>query len=255
MAIRAGKIARKPKKATPPAMIGMLSALFSAHDRLTTCFQPGRGIWLGLLASTPGSAFSSGASAGGWSASGRAGAWAGRSWAAWAAAARRAAFSSTRSRIRSTALSRWPMPAMTSSSAGGGKAARWAGGSVARPRPGELGEPARAGAVDGRLGGGEDGALDGRGEHHLGHLVLALQRARRVLLLGDQLPDLLEGEAGQASRQDAAHQADRPVGELGSLAQRLFLLGCARLLRQTTRPTTAPARASTAPSTTGGFSR
>src|SRR3954469_24940118 len=159
MAIRAGKIARKPKKATPPAMIGMLSALFSAHDRLTTCFQPGRGIWLGLLASTPGSAFSSGASAGGWSASGRAGAWAGRSWAAWAAAARRAAFSSTRSRIRSTALSRWVVPAMTFPLE--------MVGSVARPRAGELLEPAGSGTLDRGLRGGEDRALDGRGEHDL----------------------------------------------------------------------------------------
>jgi hypothetical protein len=60
MAIRAGKMARKPKNATPAAMIGMLSALCSAQARSTICSQPRGGIWVGLSAVTPGSARSLG---------------------------------------------------------------------------------------------------------------------------------------------------------------------------------------------------
>ena len=109
---------------------------------------------------------------------------AGRSAAAFAAAARRrAAFSSTRSRMRSTALSRCLVPAMRSPSdvrsgvgSMGGCRVR-VGCSVARPRAGELGEPAGAGPVDGGLRRGEDGALDRGGQHDLAHLVLALQGA------------------------------------------------------------------------------
>ena len=82
-------------------MIGMLSALFSAHDLLTICFQPAHGISVGLSAWMPGSSRSLGAPAGGRSGSG-----CGAADCDFAAAARRAAFSSTRSRIRSTALSR-----------------------------------------------------------------------------------------------------------------------------------------------------
>src|SRR3954451_24726977 len=64
-AMSAGKIARKPKNATPPPMIGMLSALFSAHDRLRICFQPFHGIWVGFAALMPGSSSELGAPCGG----------------------------------------------------------------------------------------------------------------------------------------------------------------------------------------------
>src|SRR4051794_10587221 len=250
-------------------MIGMLSALFSAHALLTICFQPRSGMSVGFSALTPGSTCSLGASAGGRSTSGR-GCVSVVACADWAAA-RRAAFSSTRSRIRSTALSRWLVPAMSSPwlesvSVGGGRVG--AGRSVARPAPGELGEAAGSGPVDGRLRGREDGALQRGGQHDLAHLVLALQRARGVFLVGDLLPDLLEDDPGQGSGQDAADQADRPVGELRSLAHcRLlevltgFLLVperfrvLERFRRHTTRPTVIATSASAAPSTTGGLSR
>src|SRR4051794_5401087 len=183
-------------------MIGMLSALFSAHARLTICFQPLSGIWVGFSALTPGSACSLGASCGGRSASSGGRPASGRGCVAAAcsdawAAARRAAFSSTRCLIRSTALSRWPVPVMSSPWQMGGKEVPASGSwrsraSVARPAPGELGEAARADAVDGRLRGGEDGALKGGSEHDLAQAVLALQRARCVVLVGDLLPDLLE---------------------------------------------------------------
>src|SRR5437764_110460 len=64
IAISAGNSARKPKKATPAAMIGMLSAVFSAHDRLTICCQPRHGIWVGFSAPTPGSRSGPGTSGG-----------------------------------------------------------------------------------------------------------------------------------------------------------------------------------------------
>src|SRR5918911_1338886 len=104
--------------------------------------------------------------------------------------------------MRSTALSRCRVPAT----------------SVARPVAGQLGEAAGAGTVDGRLGRGEDGALQRRGEDDLLHRVLALQRVGGVVLVRHALPDLLEDRAGHHTGQDAAEQADRPVGELGSLA-------------------------------------
>src|SRR3954465_7736637 len=66
IAIIAGKIARKPKNATPPPMIGMLSALFSAQARRTICFQPCQGIWVGLSAVMPGSSCSLRAPPGPW---------------------------------------------------------------------------------------------------------------------------------------------------------------------------------------------
>src|SRR5918998_873470 len=207
IAISAGKIARKPKNATPPPMIGMLSALFSAQARRTICFQPRQGISVGLSAVMPGSSCSPGAPGGSRSACG----WGPRASAA-LAAARRAAFSSTRSRMRSTALSRFRVPAT----------------SVARPVAGQLGEPAGPGAVDGRLGRREDGALQGCGEHDFPHPVLALQRVRRVLLVRHALPDLLEDGTGDHAGQDAAEQADRPVDELGSLAAGHFVLLTAR---------------------------
>src|SRR5918998_6641762 len=207
IAISAGKIARKPKNATPPPMIGMLSALFSAQARRTICFQPRQGISLGLSALMPGSRSSLGAPGGSRSACGCGP----RPSASWAAA-RRAAFSSTRSRMRSTALSRCRVPAT----------------SVARPAAGQLGEAAGPRAVDGRLGRREDGALQGRGEHDLPHPVLALQCVGRVLLVRHALPDLLEDGTGDQTGQDAAEQADRAVDELGSLAAGHFVLLTAR---------------------------
>ena len=102
----------------------------------------------------------------------------------------------------------------------------------------------------GRLGRREDRALDRGGDHDLAHLVLALQRRRGVVLLGDELPDLLEDRPGEGPGDQAGDQADRPVGELCSLAQRFLLVrgtrAAARLLRTITRPTTRPTRA-TAP--------
>src|SRR3712207_429385 len=207
IAISAGKIARNPKNATPPPMIGMLSALFSAQARWTICFQPRHGISVGLSAVTPGSCSSLGAPDGSRSACG-----CGPRASAALAAARRAAFSSTRSRMRSTALSRFRVPAT----------------SVARPAAGQLGEAARARAVDGRLGGGEDRALQGRGEHDLAHPVLALQGVGCVVLVRHALPDLLEDGARDHTGQDAAEQADRPVDEFGSLAAHLVLLTARR---------------------------
>ena len=50
----AGKIDRNPKNATPPAMIGMLSALCSARP-LRICFHPRHGICVGFSAWMPGS--------------------------------------------------------------------------------------------------------------------------------------------------------------------------------------------------------
>src|SRR3712207_6553185 len=207
IAISAGKIARNPKNATPPPMIGMLSALFSAQARRTICFQPSQGIWVGLSAVTPGSCSSLGAPGGSRSACG-----CGPRASASLAAARRAAFSSTRSRMRSTALSRFRVPAT----------------SVARPVAGQLGEAAGPGAVDGRLGRREDRALQGRGEHDLAHPVLALQRVGGVLLVCHALPDLLEDGTGDDTGQDATEQPDRPVDELGSLAAGHFVLLAAR---------------------------
>src|SRR3954471_6231927 len=180
-AISAGKIDRKPKNATPPPMIGMLSALFSAHARFRICFHPRHGICVGFSAWMPGSSAGLGAPGGG-----APGSRTGGAAAALAAAARRAAFSSTRSRIRSTALSRGLVPVT------------WVLlGSVARPGAGELLEAAGNGPVDSRIGGREERARDGRGDHDLGHRVLALQRARGVVLLRDDLPDLLEHDPGQ----------------------------------------------------------
>src|SRR3954447_250398 len=216
VAISAGKIARKPKNATPPAMIGMLSALFSAHARLTICFQPRSGIWVGFSAWMPGSTCSLGASFGGRSASG-CGCRAASSSAA-LAAARRGAFSSTRCLIRSTALSRWSVPVMTFPLRQERRVEERSA-SVAGPGSGQLGEPARAGAVDRGLGGGEDRSLERRGQDHLAHRVLALQRVGGFLLVRDPLPDLLEDDPGHGPGQDAADQPDGPVDDLGSLAR------------------------------------
>src|SRR5947209_8548149 len=109
--------------------------------------------------------------------------------------------------------------------------------SVARPRAGDLREPAGAGALDGGLRRGEDGALDRGGEDDLAHRVLALQRLGCVLRVGDPLPDLLEDHSRDGTGRDAPDEADRLVGQLSSLAQRL-LLRCPCFLRQTTIPTT-----------------
>ena len=129
----AGKIDRKPKNATPPAMIGMLSALFSAQARLRICFQPRHGIWVGFSAWMPGQLRGLGEPGGGRSGSVTGGRDA-ASFAAAAAAARRAAFSSTRSRIRSTALSRgWCRPRRCSS-VGGELTSFGAAGSSRRAR-------------------------------------------------------------------------------------------------------------------------
>src|SRR3954471_9055649 len=227
-AISAGNTARKLKNATPPPMIGMLSALFSAHARLRICFQPFHGICVGFSAWMPGSSAGLGAPGGGVP-----GSRAGGAAAALAASALRAAFSSTRSRIRSTALSRGLVPVT------------WVLlGSVARPGAGEPLEAARTGPVYRRLGGREDRALDRGGDHDLGHRVLALQRARGVVLLRHDLPDLLEHDPGQGARQDPADQSDRPVGELQSLAQRFLLVPrAARFLRKITTTATSPASA------------
>src|SRR3954469_17030035 len=167
-AIIAGKIDRKPKNATPPAMIGMLSALFSAQARLRICFHPRHGIAVGLSAWMPGSSCGVGASAGGRLGSGcplppLPAALA--ALAARAAAARRAAFSSTRSRMRSTALSRGlvPVTELLLECAEGTTSALLKGLerplSVAGPAAGEPGEGAGPGPVDGGFGGREDGAL------------------------------------------------------------------------------------------------
>src|SRR3712207_540494 len=91
-----------------------------------------------------------------------------------------------------------------------------------------LSEAAGARAVDGRLGGGEDRALQGRGEHDLAHPVLALQGVGRVVFVRHALPDLLEDGARDHTGQDAAEQADRPVDEFGSLAAHLVLLAARR---------------------------
>src|SRR4051812_2530343 len=236
-------------------MIGMLSALFSAHARLRICFHPRQGISVGFSASMPGSSSGPGAPGGGRSGS-PAGCWA----RAFAAAARRAAFSSTRSLMRSTALSCCLVPAMAVSpwilpcrDVGRGRR------SVAGPGARQLLESARAGAVDGGLRGSEDGALDGRRDDDLLHRVLALQRTRGVVLVGDLLPDLLEDDPRQGARQDPADQADRPVGELRSLAQRFLLVrdirDAARFLRTIISPTTTPPSARAPPITIGGLSR
>src|SRR3954452_4447183 len=234
-------------------MIGMLSALFSAQARLTICFQPPHGIWLGFWAWMPGSSCGLGASGGGVSGSPRSGAD-----VAFAAAARRAAFSSTRSRIRSTALSWGLVPVMAVPPVGAAVAGTGPGPplgrSVARPGAGQLGEPAGPGAVDGGLRRGEDGALERGGEDHLAHRVLALQRGRCVVLVRHSLPDLLEDDPAQAPGEDATDEADRPVGDLCSLAQR-FLLRMARLLRTTIRPNTSPTSVMALPIPTGGLSR
>src|SRR3954468_14488581 len=285
MAISAGKTARKPKKATPPAMMGMLSALFSAHARLTTCFHPRSGISVGFSAWIPGSSCSLGAPGGG--CCGSAEPFAAPVFAApvFAApvfsappfsAARRAAFSSTRSRIRSTALSRLLVPVIAVSlwmwaamrppavrvRAPGVRSPGARVRSVARPGAGHLAEAMGSRAVYGGLRGREDGALDRGGEDDLPHRVLALQCARGVVLLRDELPDLLEDGPRHDAGQDPAQQADRPVDELDSLAPRLLLsalpassLDVARSRRQITRPATSPPRAIAPPSTSDGSSR
>src|SRR3954469_10709458 len=290
MAISAGNTARKPKKATPPAMMGMLSALFSAHARLTICFHPRSGISVGFSAWMPGSSCSLGAPGGGCCGSAEpfaAPVFAAPVFAApvFAApvfsappfsAARRAAFSSTRSRIRSTALSRLLVPVIAGAlwlwAAMGPPAVRVrAPGvrspgarvrSVARPGAGHLAEAMGSRAVYGGLRGREDGALDRGGEDDLPHRVLALQCARGVVLLRDELPDLLEDGPRHDAGQDPAQQADRPVDELGSRAQRLLLraltassLDVARFRRQITRPATSPTRAIAPPRTSDGSSR
>src|SRR4051794_33607525 len=275
MAISAGKTARKPKKATPPAMMGMLSALFSAHARLTICFHPRSGISVGFSAWMPGSSCSLGAPGGG--CCGSAEPFAAPVFAvAVFAAARRAAFSSTRSRIRSTALSRLLVPVIAVSlwmwaamrppavrvRAPGVRSPGARARSVARPGAGHLAEAMGSRAVYGGLRGREDGALDRGGEDDLPHRVLALQCARGVVLLRDELPDLLEDGPRHDAGQDPAQQADRPVDELDSLAQRLLLsaltassLDVARFRRQITRPATSPTRAIAPPSTSDGSSR
>src|SRR3954447_18239719 len=290
MAISAGKTARKPKKATPPAMMGMLSALFSAHARLTTCFHPRSGISVGFSAWMPGSSCSLGAPGGG--CCGSAEPFAAPVFAAAVlaaplfaaplfagppfAAALRAAFSSTRSRIRSTALSRLLVPVIAVSlwmwaamrppavrvRAPGVRSPGARARSVARPGAGHLAEAMGSRAVYGGLRGREDGALDRGGEDDLPHRVLALQCARGVVLLRDELPDLLEDCPRHDAGQDPAQQADRPVDELDSLAQRLLLraltassLDVARFRRQITRPATSPTRAIAPPRTSDGSSR
>src|SRR3954451_3481807 len=290
MAISAGKTARKPKKATPPAMIGMLSALFSAHARFTTCFHPRSGISVGFSAWMPGSSCSLGAPGGGCCGSAEplaaplcaaplcaAPPFAAPPFAAPPfAAARRAAFSSTRSRIRSTALSRLLVPVIAVSlwmwaamrppavrvRAPGVRSPGAHARSVARPGAGHLAEAMGSRPVYGGLRGREDGALDRGGEDDLPHRVLALQCARGVVLLRDELPDLLEDRPRHDAGQDPAQQADRPVGELGSRAQRLLLraltassLDVARFRRQITRPATSPIRAIAPPRTSDGSSR
>src|SRR3954453_22984831 len=285
MAISAGKTARKPKKATPPAMMGMLSALFSAHARLTICFHPRSGISVGFSAWMPGSSCSLSAPGGGcWGAAEpfAAPVFAAPVFAAPVfaappfAAALRAAFSSTRSRIRATALSRLLVPVIAVSlwmwaamrppavrvRAPGVRSPGARARSVARPGAGHLAEAMGSRAVYGGLRGREDGALDRGGEDDLPHRVLALQCARGVVLLRDELPDLLEDGPRHDAGQDPAQQADRPVDELDSLAQRLLLsaltassLDVARFRRQTTSPATSPTRAIAPPSTSAGSSR
>src|SRR4051794_16572556 len=126
--------------------------------------------------------------------------------------------------------------------------------SDAPPRAGQLGETAGPHAGESCLFRGEDGALDGGGEDDLAHGVLALQRGRRVVLVRHRLPDLLEDDAAQAPGEDAADEADGPVGELCSLAQR-FLLRVARFLRTMIRPNTSPTSVIAPPITSGGLSR
>src|SRR3954470_13564899 len=209
MAISAGKTARKPKKATPPAMMGMLSALFSAHARLTICFHPRSGISVGFSAWMPGSSCSLGAPGGGCCGSAEpfaaavfaappfaaplfaAAVFAAPPFAAplfaapLFAAARRAAFSSTRSRIRSTALSRLLVPVIAVSlwmwaamrppavrvRAPGVRSPGAHARSVARPGAGHLAEAMGSRPVYGGLRGREDGALDRGGEDDLPHRV------------------------------------------------------------------------------------
>src|SRR3954447_7028164 len=176
-AIIAGKMARNPKNATPAPMIGMLSALFSAHARLTICFQPLAGICVGFSACTPGSSDSLGTSGAGRAASRRsvatmvdlvAPSWGSGSVdlsSAARAAARRAAFSATRSWIRSTALcgrwvsgivlvlvSRWWL---------------WGWRSVAGPGAGQLREAAGTAPAHQRLDDGDDRAAEGGGDQDL----------------------------------------------------------------------------------------
>src|SRR3954469_4186656 len=86
--------------------------------------------------------------------------------------------------------------------------------SVARPDAGQLLEAVGAAAVDGRLHEREDRALEGGGREHLAPAVLALLRVGRVLLAGDQLPDLLEDRAADQAAQDAEDDSERLVEQL-----------------------------------------
>src|SRR3954470_5795955 len=252
VAISAGNRARKAKNATPAPMIGMLSALFSAHARLTICFQPPAGISVGFSASTPGSSFSLGMCWRGRAASrcsvrtdvadeapGTVGASAARS-SAIRAAARRSAFSCTRCRIRSTELSGRPVWTMGIVLFSGD------GRSVARPGAGELGEAPGAAPADQGLDHGDDRAAQGGGEEDPAQPVLALHGGGGIVLVRDLLPDQLEDRRGDRAGHQAPDQPDRTVGDLGALAHRFLHI---------TTPTITATRAATAPRTTGGLSR
>src|SRR4051794_22184491 len=86
--------------------------------------------------------------------------------------------------------------------------------SVARPDAGQLLEAVGAPAVDCRLHEREDRALEGGGLEPLAPAVLALLRLGRVLLAGDQLPDLLEDRAADQAAQDAEDDSERLVEQL-----------------------------------------
>src|SRR3954470_5771499 len=230
-AIIAGKIARNAKNATPAPMIGMLSALFSAHARLTICSQPRAGIWVGLSACTPGSSDSLGMCGAGRAASRRSvattlaaeapvGGASSARWAAASAAGRGSPFSWPRRWIRSTALSGRRVSAIWSPVLGGGCAGRVR--SVAGPGAGQLGEATGAAPADERLDDGDDRAAHGGGDEDLAQPVLALHRGRGVVRLGHLLPDDLEEGRGDRAGHQAPDQPDRTVGDLGALAHRFL---------------------------------
>ena len=88
----------------------------------------------------------------------------------------------------------------------------WAG-LVARPGAGDLLEGTRAASVDRCLREPEERALERGGSQELTPTVFALLWLRRVFLVRDALPHLLEDGAREKSAEHAEEQSEGPVGK------------------------------------------
>jgi hypothetical protein len=86
---------------------------------------------------------------------------------------------------------------------------------VAGPRASELLKSLRPTTIDSRLHEAEDGPLQYGGGKNRAPAVLAFFSFRRLLLVGGELPYLLEDDSSEKACKDAEQEAERTVNELG----------------------------------------